>query len=379
MTAAPSLYVRPVGPGDVEAIAALLGPIVARGDLTAMTAANVTIEGQRAFIEKLPPHASYLAAVDTESGAIVGVQDVQPNWNERRVGDISTFVDLERARQGIGSALMAATIEEARLAGYDQLQAVIRGNNLDARAFYRSHGFAEVESSSPSLVVGFLDLVRRDGDANEPGASKPIAVPGRLQSDLSRVLRRLRPLHPAAQVAFAAFAFVLTVFASAVVLASFSALNWRGSLESLFFAGWFLGLPWLAMALPYILVAGPRSERVVGAGGLKAAVAMAAIWTAVVTLITIVALGSGDNASRITFADSIEFAVMVASTGVIIGLPTASGCVLGYGLLWKAAARMPPRRAALFAWACGGAVLVVLAVAAWNVLEFMAVRESMPD
>jgi GNAT superfamily N-acetyltransferase len=306
MTAAPSLYVRPVGPGDVEAIAALLGPIVARGDLTAMTAANVTIEGQRAFIAKLPPHASYLAAVDAESGAIVGVQDVQPNWHQRRVGDISTFVDLGRMRQGIGSALMAATSEEARLAGYAQLQAVIRGNNLDARAFYRSHGFVEVESSSPSLVVGFLDLVRRDGDANDETRSRPLTVPGRLRSKGCRTTDRLRPLHPAAQLAFAAFAFVLTSIVGSLLITSMYAggiffPTWQG----LVLSSVFIGVPWLLMALPYILVAGSRSERVTGGGGLRASAAMAAIWTLLVGLVYFVAMRFDGDPDSISFSGAV--------------------------------------------------------------------------
>jgi hypothetical protein len=53
--------------------------------------------------------------------------------------------------------------------------------------------------------------------------------------------------------------------------------------------------------------------------------------------------------------------VLLVACGALVGLPTAAGCVLGYGALWKGANRMPPRLAVLLAWTCGAVSLAAIA------------------
>ena len=70
----------------------------------------------------LEPLASYTKALD-------------------HVGCPGTYVDLALRRQGIATALFAATFEAARTKGYEKLFTFVRADNPAAIATYKAHGF----------------------------------------------------------------------------------------------------------------------------------------------------------------------------------------------------------------------------------------------
>lgn len=185
---APPVTIRPITLDDAEEVAQLLAAIVGSDVPTGLRAAECTPDAQRAFIEALPDErATYLAAVDESNGAIVGVQDVLPNEHEPRVGDVSTFVHVERAREGIGAALMRATVERAEALGYDELHAVIRRANSPATCFYATQGFESWPHADGEAIVGVRVI---GSEARAKDGAPPIFVVGRFERSRTRRVPR---------------------------------------------------------------------------------------------------------------------------------------------------------------------------------------------
>ena len=138
------LSIRPVLEMDAHAITLLINPIILQRTLTSMQDV-LTIDVQRDFIRSLPRKSTCLVAVDEMTGRIVGIQDVLPVANSDKkspeVGEISTFVDLAMARNGIGSRLCAETFAVTKLIGFSRLRATIRRDNQPAIEFYQRMGF----------------------------------------------------------------------------------------------------------------------------------------------------------------------------------------------------------------------------------------------
>ena len=139
--------IRDVRTEDAERIAAILNPIIAAGCYTALDT-PVTTEQEREFIRSFPERGTFLAAVDTTTGRIVGVQNVSPFAGYTHafdhVGVIGTYVDLERRREGIASRLFAATFPAARAKGCEKLFSYVRADNDAALQTYLRHGFRRV-------------------------------------------------------------------------------------------------------------------------------------------------------------------------------------------------------------------------------------------
>ncbi len=143
-------FIRPVREADASAVAALLNAIVRAGAYTVL--AEATEADQRAFIRGLPARGIYHAAVCSESGRVLGVQDVLPLADDAELGEISTFVALEAHRRGVGDRLCAATFAAARALGFRALRATIRADNRGAVAFYRAQGF-ELVGTLPGYAL----------------------------------------------------------------------------------------------------------------------------------------------------------------------------------------------------------------------------------
>lgn len=101
-------------------------------------------------------------AVD-EDGTLAGFQSlivarknnvyaVEPGW-----GIIGTHIRPRYARQGVGAALMAASLAAARAAGITTIDATIPENNRDGRAFYSAMGFRPYRSLAGAVGTR-LDL-----------------------------------------------------------------------------------------------------------------------------------------------------------------------------------------------------------------------------
>ena len=108
----------------------------------------LTVEQERAFIERFPARGVFHVAVDTPDGGVVGFQNVEPFATYTRafdhVGVIGTFVDLDRRRHGIASQLFDRTFSAARVNGYEKLFAFVRADNPAALATYVRQGFVVI-------------------------------------------------------------------------------------------------------------------------------------------------------------------------------------------------------------------------------------------
>lgn len=174
--------IRPVTTADAGAIATLLTRVLDRGAATALRRDETSTDAQRAFIESLPSGSIYLAAVDPRTDRIVGVQDVLPHSQVAELGDISSFVDPERVREGVGSCLMRAMLERLEGTEIGELHAVVLRRNRAALGFYAAHGFELVGHADSARVVGVRSLTNDRRAAANVRSRWPVDVPGRFAS-----------------------------------------------------------------------------------------------------------------------------------------------------------------------------------------------------
>ncbi len=79
--------------------------------------------------------------VAESDGLAVGMASVGEAGSSR-TGSVTSFWVHPRARgKGVGDALLLATIESARAAGYDELLLWVVENNDHAQKLYERHGF----------------------------------------------------------------------------------------------------------------------------------------------------------------------------------------------------------------------------------------------
>lgn len=132
--------VRRATPDDGPAMAAILNPIIRRG-------------GSTAYEEELTP--DYLAAKATEpafahlaldeTGRAIGFQWIEPDAQDHTLAIIASFVALDAAQGGVGSALFPYTKAEATRRGYREIDATIRADNASGLAYYARQGFTDFE------------------------------------------------------------------------------------------------------------------------------------------------------------------------------------------------------------------------------------------
>ncbi|MDF2231087.1 GNAT family N-acetyltransferase [Albimonas sp. CAU 1670] len=134
------IVVRRATPDDGPAMAAVLNPIILRG-------------GSTAYEEELAP--AYLAGKATkpafahvaldETGRVIGFQWIEPDARDPALAIIASFVALDAAQGGVGSALFPHTRAEATRRGYREIDATIRADNAGGLAYYARQGFVDFE------------------------------------------------------------------------------------------------------------------------------------------------------------------------------------------------------------------------------------------
>lgn len=138
------LDVRPVRVEDAPELAALLNQVIAQGGTTALqepftpeVLAETYLTGETVIC--------CFVAVDRSSGRLEGFQTLgrYPGLPEDidDIGDIGTFARVGGVQRGVGSALFAATRQEARRQGLTAINATIRADNTGGLAFYSRMGF----------------------------------------------------------------------------------------------------------------------------------------------------------------------------------------------------------------------------------------------
>ncbi len=148
--------VRAVREEDAAAIVDLLNPIITAGIYTIMDE-PFSVQDQIDFIRGFPQRGVYHAAVEVESGRVLGIQDVAPLGGGSKVfqhvGEISTFVSLADQRGGVGRSLCEATFQRAQELGLLKILANVRGDNPRAVAFYQSQGFRVIGTAQRQAFV----------------------------------------------------------------------------------------------------------------------------------------------------------------------------------------------------------------------------------
>ncbi len=147
--------IRRVCETDAEAITHLLNEIIQNRHYTSI-AQTITVQEQIDFIRNFPPRGVYHIALDAESQAVLGIQDIMPSEAESlrfQNGEISTFVKLDSLRRGAGAALSQATFKAAKALGFRKLRATIRADNPGALAFYQAMGFREIRGARRQIIL----------------------------------------------------------------------------------------------------------------------------------------------------------------------------------------------------------------------------------
>ncbi len=104
----------------------------------------------------------FVAESDGQAVGMASVGEAGPG----RAGSVTSFWVDPRARgKGVGDALLLATIESARAAGYDELFLWVVENNDHAQSLYGRHGFQR---------TGATQLVRPGDDRLEYEMSRTL-------------------------------------------------------------------------------------------------------------------------------------------------------------------------------------------------------------
>lgn len=161
-----NITIRPAETRDAPGIIAVLNPIIRAGGLTIMEH-EITLDEQIAFMRGFPTSGVFLVAVDRLDDRILALQSVEPvvagDWASAlsHVGEISTFVDLDARRTGIGRQLTDATVRVCANLGILKLTAMIRADNPAAQGFYRSCNFQPIGTARRHARVqgAFIDEI----------------------------------------------------------------------------------------------------------------------------------------------------------------------------------------------------------------------------
>ena len=149
-------FVRHATPDDAAGIVAVFNPIIEDGRFTVFDT-PFSVAQERAFIENLPPRSIFHVAVGG-GGRILGLQSVAPFDSSlnafSHVATLGTYVDMALQRQGIASALYAATFGAARELGYEKFFTYVRADNEAGLATYLSQGFRIVGTARRQAKIG---------------------------------------------------------------------------------------------------------------------------------------------------------------------------------------------------------------------------------
>lgn len=138
-----SVTVRPVTSADAPDLADLLNAIIARGGTTALEQPFTPERLDEKYLTG-PDVLSCVVAVDAESGRLEGFQTlIREDHLPDGWGDIGTFTRVDGIQRGVGSALLAGTVDQARARGLSALNAEIRADNSGGLTFYGKMGFED--------------------------------------------------------------------------------------------------------------------------------------------------------------------------------------------------------------------------------------------
>jgi len=155
MPTAADVQFRQAEPGDAADVLALKQAAIESAD---ETYSDTQVEAWRPTEDALPVFEQamdsdqFVVLLAETAGELAGYAVL--NVAERRIDAV--FVDPEYAGQGLGSSLVGQLETRARMLGLSELHVV---SSLNARAFYESLGYEEVESRTRTIEGVDLDFI----------------------------------------------------------------------------------------------------------------------------------------------------------------------------------------------------------------------------
>ena len=140
----PSVTVRPATEADAPAIARIYNQGIA-DRLATLETEERSPDERRAWLASRDPRHPVLVA--ERGGEVVGwgsLNPFNPRPAYRFVADFSVYVERAARGSGVGGALLAALVAEARRHGYHKLVLVAFPFNPAGMGLYRRFGFREV-------------------------------------------------------------------------------------------------------------------------------------------------------------------------------------------------------------------------------------------
>ncbi|MEM7269011.1 MAG: GNAT family N-acetyltransferase [Pseudomonadota bacterium] len=136
-----SLIIRAATLTDNQGMRDVLNPIIRAGGTTANEVEHSEAQMAEMIDSFAPPEFCNVAE---EDGRILGWQCIYMHTKlPPEIGDISSFVAIEAKGKGVGKALIAETLQMARLNGFTAINATIRADNFGGLAFYTAMGFRD--------------------------------------------------------------------------------------------------------------------------------------------------------------------------------------------------------------------------------------------
>ena len=126
---------------------------------------TITAEEEGQYLQKKtdsPNGIEILAEVDGTVAGLAGIEAVGDKYKVRHRADFGISVDKNYWGLGIGTALMEASIQCAKEAGYEQLELNVVAENDRAIAMYRRAGFVEYGRNPKgfrSRISGYQEVV----------------------------------------------------------------------------------------------------------------------------------------------------------------------------------------------------------------------------
>ncbi len=158
----PILLLREATEADVPAIITIRNQGVEDRNATLDTEPYTLEEGRDWFATRDARHP-VLVAVDparadpAAPGAVVGWASLNvfnPRHGYRLVAELSVYVEREYRARGVGSRLLEALLERARMLGYHKVVLTAMAHNAAARTLYARFGFRAVGTFKEQ---GFVD------------------------------------------------------------------------------------------------------------------------------------------------------------------------------------------------------------------------------
>ncbi|NBZ86536.1 GNAT family N-acetyltransferase [Stagnihabitans tardus] len=131
------MEIRDTSPADAAEMAELLNAIIAIGGTTAHQEPKTPDQVRQGYIDGPGVRTSVLAC---EGGRVIGWQSIE-HWEGGF--HIGSFVRPGIQARGVGAAMFARTLAQARAAGIPEIIASIRADNVPGLAFYAKMGFRD--------------------------------------------------------------------------------------------------------------------------------------------------------------------------------------------------------------------------------------------